>query len=159
MSAVATELNVARSTAHRLLSMLVHHGFASRGASREYLPGPALREPSLGLPTGWTIADLRFRVTPHLRSLTDTTGETSNVQLIDEFTHVYTVTSVLRVGNREGQYLPAEHSSGESLNSMRHLRVAAKKDPLSATTRIESGITAVGVAIGWKLSLAVLQYP
>ena len=158
VSAVAAELNVARSTAHRLLSMLVHHGFASRGASREYLPGPALREPSLGLPTGWTIADIRFRVNPHLRSLTDATGETSNVQLlIDEFTHV--IASVesqraLRVGNREGQYLPAERSSGgKALNFHATPTDRVKRGPTFLAVNdqeIESGITAVGVAIQCK---------
>ena len=158
VSAVATELNVARSTAHRLLSMLVHHGFASRGTSREYLPGPALRDPSLGLPPGWTIADLRFRVTPHLRSLTDATGETTNVQLlIGEFTHV--IASVeseraLRVGNREGQYLPAEHSSGgKALNfhAAPACRVKGESAFLAVNDQeIESGITAVGMAIESK---------
>nr|WP_246301132.1 IclR family transcriptional regulator [Microbacterium immunditiarum] len=42
VSDVATELGVALSTAHRLLSTLRHRGFVVQGDKREYVPGPAL---------------------------------------------------------------------------------------------------------------------
>ena len=38
----AERLNVARSTAHRLLAMLVYRDFAVQNEQREYLAGPVL---------------------------------------------------------------------------------------------------------------------
>jgi DNA-binding IclR family transcriptional regulator len=42
VSDVAAELGIARSTAHRLLAMLVYRDFAIQAADRSYRPGPAL---------------------------------------------------------------------------------------------------------------------
>lgn len=77
--------------------------------------------------------------------------------LIDEFTHV--IASVesqraLRVGNREGQYLPAQHSSGGKALNFHPTpadRVKRESTFLAVNDQeIESGITAVGVAIQCK---------
>src|SRR5580704_10569183 len=42
VSTVAAELGIARSTAHRLLAMLVYRDFAVQAEDRSYRPGPAL---------------------------------------------------------------------------------------------------------------------
>src|SRR5262245_42856320 len=43
VSEVAEHLGVARSTAHRVLAMLVFHGFAEQDRRKTYRQGPALR--------------------------------------------------------------------------------------------------------------------
>src|SRR3989442_5129785 len=45
VSEAAQELGTARSTAHRLLAMLVYRDFAVQDEARNYLPGPALSAP------------------------------------------------------------------------------------------------------------------
>ena len=42
LNQAATELGIARSTAHRLLAMLVYRGFAVQDEKRTYHPGPAM---------------------------------------------------------------------------------------------------------------------
>lgn len=162
VSTVARRLGVGRSTAHRLLSMLVLHGFAVQGPDREYLRGPALQDPQGSLPVGLSLAALRQVSLPGLRSLTDRAGETSNVQLLLG-EHSRVVASVecdrpLRVSDREGQYLPAERSSGGQailgLNTKMHEGITyAINDQLT-----EEGITAIGVPVQSEIvpaSLAV----
>jgi IclR family acetate operon transcriptional repressor len=64
VSEVADQLDVARSTAHRLLNMLVHRQFAVHDpASRAYRPGPRLAE--IGLTAVGTL-DVRTRMRPYL---------------------------------------------------------------------------------------------
>src|SRR5256885_13256667 len=53
VSEAAQELGTARSTAHRLLAMLVYRDFAVQDEARKYLPGAALSAPQAtggGLP-------------------------------------------------------------------------------------------------------------
>lgn len=151
VSSVAEDLGIGRSTAHRLLAMLIHHGFATRGPRKEYLRGPALRDPSTYLPGNLTITDLRVRVLPALRILTDSVQETSNVQLLmGDFTRV--VASVecgkaLRVSNREGQNLPADRSSGGRALLGIDLQQVSRKSLAINDQDIEEGITAIGMAI------------
>ena len=151
VSSVADDLGIGRSTAHRLLAMLVHHGFATRGPQKEYLRGPALRDPSTFLPGNLTITDLRARVSPALRILTDSVQETSNVQLLmGDFTRV--VASVecgkaLRVSNREGQNLPADRSSGGRAILGIDLERVSNTSLAINDQDIEEGITAIGMAI------------
>src|SRR3989442_11648104 len=45
VSEAAQELGTARSTAHRLLAMLVYRDFAVQDEARKYLPGAALSAP------------------------------------------------------------------------------------------------------------------
>ncbi len=42
LNQAANELGIARSTAHRLLAMLVYRGFAVQDEKRIYHPGPAM---------------------------------------------------------------------------------------------------------------------
>ncbi|HYH32002.1 MAG TPA: IclR family transcriptional regulator [Pseudonocardia sp.] len=108
----AERIGVARSTAHRLLAMLVYRDFAEQDAARRYVAGPVLRQRQPVEP----VADLRRLALPHLRALVDRTGETANLQLVvgDRARFVATVEcdQVLRVGDREGKLLPAHLASG-----------------------------------------------
>ncbi|MFD0533119.1 helix-turn-helix domain-containing protein [Actinomadura luteofluorescens] len=46
VSEAAAELGTARSTAHRLLAMLVYRGFAVQDDNHTYLPGPPCPPPA-----------------------------------------------------------------------------------------------------------------
>ena len=111
VSEIAGELGIARSTAHRLLSMLVYRDFAVRAEDHSYLPGPALSAPPLH---GYV--RLRAELRPHMEALRDQVGETVNLQvrLGAQTRFLCTVESaeVLRVGDRQGTILPAWVTSG-----------------------------------------------
>jgi IclR family transcriptional regulator, acetate operon repressor len=113
VSDVAAELGIARSTAHRLLAMLVYRDFAVQSEDRSYRPGPAIAaEPLRGEPT----QRLRQVMRPHMQALCDQVAETINlvVRLGTQTRFLHTVESahVLRVGNRQGTILPAWKTSG-----------------------------------------------
>lgn len=113
VSDVAVELGIARSTAHRLLAMLVYRDFAVQAEDRSYRPGPAIAaEPLRGEPT----QRLRQVMRPHMEALCDQVTETINlmVRLGTQTRFLHTVESarVLRVGNRQGTILPAWKTSG-----------------------------------------------
>lgn len=107
----AAELGVAASTAHRLLSTLVQHGFAYRDETHVYHRGTALRgRRAVGPPT-------RLRsARPHLRRLADSLDETVQLMVL-QGTSVRFVDGVetqrpLRVAARVGFVLPAHVTSG-----------------------------------------------
>lgn len=113
VSHVSAELGIARSTAHRLLSMLVYRDFAIKAEDHAYLPGPALSAPPLhGEPT----QRLRQALRPCMEALCSRVSETVNltVRLGTQTRFLYTVepTQVLRVGDRTGTILPAWKTSG-----------------------------------------------
>lgn len=113
VSDVAAELGVARSTAHRLLAMLVYRDFAVQAEDRSYRPGPAVAaEPLRGQPA----QRLRQLMRPHMEALCDQLAETINlvVRLGTQTRFLHTVESaqVLRVGDRQGTILPAWKTSG-----------------------------------------------
>lgn len=109
----AERLGVARSTAHRLLQMLVYRDFAAQRDDQRYIAGPMLAHsttPRSG------VAGLRALALPHLRELASATGETTNL-VVMVGTHARFVVSVeslqaLRVGDREGMAFPAHLTSG-----------------------------------------------
>ncbi|NMH97509.1 IclR family transcriptional regulator domain-containing protein [Pseudonocardia acidicola] len=113
VSEAAERLGIARSTAHRLLAMLVYRDFAVQDDERRYRAGPALRPASV---TPEPVTVLRGVALPHLRALVERTGETANLQVLvgTVIRFVATVESeqVLRVGDREGRELPAHLVSG-----------------------------------------------
>ncbi len=108
----AERLGVARSTAHRLLAMLVYRDFAEQDADRRYSAGPVLRRPGAAEP----VAALRQVALPHLAALSTRLDETVNlVVVVRDYVHfIATIESsqVLRVGDREGRMLPAHLASG-----------------------------------------------
>ena len=113
VSDVAAELGIARSTAHRLLAMLVYRDFAVQAEDRSYRPGPAITaEPLRGEPA----QRLRQVMRPHMDALCDQVAETINlvVRLGTQTRFLHTVESaqVLRVGDRQGTVLPAWKTSG-----------------------------------------------
>ncbi|MDN5796409.1 MAG: IclR family transcriptional regulator [Intrasporangium sp.] len=113
VSAVARRLGVARSTAHRLLAMLVYRDFARQGADRRYFPGPVI---SLESGQSDLSAVLREISMPHLQVLVDRVGESANVMVLagDHIRFIASVESsqAFRVGNREGMVLAAHLTSG-----------------------------------------------
>jgi DNA-binding IclR family transcriptional regulator len=81
VSEVAEHLKVARSTAHRLLVMLVHRQFAVQDPStRAYSPGPRLVE--IGLAAVGAL-DLRTRMRPYLAQLAASTSETVSLLVME----------------------------------------------------------------------------
>ena len=113
VSDLAAELGIARSTAHRLLAMLVYRDFAVQAEDRSYLPGPALSAPPLrGEPT----QRLRQVLRPHMEALCDQVAETVNLMVRigtqTRFLHTVESTQILRIGDRQGTILPAWQTSG-----------------------------------------------
>ncbi|MGW1345017.1 IclR family transcriptional regulator [Kribbella sp. NPDC002412] len=115
LSDAADELGVGRSTAHRLLSMLVYRDFAVQDeVNRTYLPGAALSAgPLNGQPRN---QELRRLLMPHLERLCHQVDESVNL-MVRVGTHTRFLATVetrqmLRVGDRQGTVLPAHESSG-----------------------------------------------
>lgn len=113
ISEVAGRLGVAQSTAHRLLSMLVHHGFAIQdGRGREYRTGPMLLEMGFAAIRDM---DVRQHARPILEEVRDKVNETVHLAVPygQEVLYVEAVESrhQLRIASRVGAFLPA-HSIG-----------------------------------------------
>ena len=113
VSDMAAELGIARSTAHRLLAMLVYRDFAVRAEDRSYRPGPAL---SAGPLRGGPAQRLRLALRPRMEELRDQVSETINLVIRlgpqTRFLHTVESTQLLRVGDRQGTILPAWQTSG-----------------------------------------------
>lgn len=113
VSEAARELGIARSTAHRLLAMLVYRDFAVRNDDHHYLPGPFLAS---GIVTGPPVRELRAIAQPHLDTLCQRVEETVNlmVRVGSEARFLASVESaqILHVGDRRGTILPAHLASG-----------------------------------------------
>jgi DNA-binding IclR family transcriptional regulator len=110
---VARALDVAPSTAHRLLTALCRRGFAERDDKRRYRAGPAL-DPAVG---GRGDEDsLRATVRPYLERLRAETDETVHLVVRDgvhtSFLDGLESTQALRLGSRVGWLLPAHTTSG-----------------------------------------------
>jgi DNA-binding IclR family transcriptional regulator len=107
-------LGVAHSTAHRLLAMLIHHGFVQQDPqSRTYRPGPTLLEIGLKVVEK---SDVRTKARPMLTSLVDQFNETVHLMTL-EGTQVRYIDAAegsrtLRVVPRTGTLLPAHCTSG-----------------------------------------------
>lgn len=111
---VADELGVARSTAHRILGMLVFEGFAEQDRHKVYRPGPALR--AIRGKQAAPPPDLITVAHPHLRRLASTVRETSHLLVLEgnaaRFLDGVEGPQALRVGYRTGSLLPAHVTSG-----------------------------------------------
>jgi DNA-binding IclR family transcriptional regulator len=113
VSEAARELGIARSTAHRLLAMLVYRDFAVQDDDHNYLPGPFL---SSGFGGGPPVRELRGIARPYMDTLCERVQETVNlmVRVGSEVRFLASVESsqILHVGDRRGTILPAHHASG-----------------------------------------------
>ncbi|MEO3748670.1 IclR family transcriptional regulator [Plantactinospora sp. B5E13] len=110
----AEELGVARSTAHRLLAMLVFRGFAAQNpTTRAYHPGPVLIEVGMG---ALSRLDVRRKARPYLELLAATTGETASLQILEgnkvRFLDSVESVNTVRVASRAGVTLPAHACAG-----------------------------------------------
>jgi DNA-binding IclR family transcriptional regulator len=179
VTAAARELDVAASTAHRLLSTLCHRGFALRGDKRKYGPGPELTR----LARAGAAPPLTDRVRPYVDHLYEQAGETVHL-MVRSGTDVRFVDGIesrqsLRVGLRTGARMPAYCTSGgkamlaelepaevtalhadglapwpgekiHNVNAL-HKSLAAVRRKHFGVNRDESepGVTAVGASIGY----------
>lgn len=108
------DIGVARSTAHRLLEMLQHHGFVQQDpASRAYVPGPALLELGLSVIRG---LDLRRVARPVIEELCDEVKETVHLVTLSgrDMLILDSVESprMVRIGSRLGDTLEAHAAAG-----------------------------------------------
>ncbi|HRO31423.1 MULTISPECIES: IclR family transcriptional regulator [Micrococcaceae] len=109
----AAHLGVAPSTAHRLLTALVHRDFARQDHLRRYLVGPAFRTSPVTSPA---LAALRDAARPALELARAETGETvqvmvlrgGNILFLDGIESGHS----LRIASRTGDVLPAFTSAG-----------------------------------------------
>lgn len=112
VSQVAERLGVARSTAHRLLAMLVYRDFAVQDESRVYRAGPVLE---LAAHSQSQVSRLRAVALPHLRRLVDVLEETANLTIrtgdTARFIASVECAQALRVSSREGMVFPAHRTT------------------------------------------------
>ncbi|MFD7713215.1 IclR family transcriptional regulator [Streptomyces sp. NPDC059786] len=112
VSQIAGRLGVARSTAHRLLAMLVHRDFAVQDDHRVYHAGPVLE---LAAHARSQVSLLRAAALPHLRRLVDLLEETANLTIRTGDTARFIASvecgQALRVGSREGMVFPAHRTT------------------------------------------------
>jgi DNA-binding IclR family transcriptional regulator len=135
VSDVAGELGIARSTAHRLLAMLVYRDFAIQADDRSYRPGPALSAPPL---RGEPAQRLRQLMRPHMEALCEEVAETVSLVVRlgaqTRFLHTVQSTQSLRVGDRQGTIFPAWQTSGGKA-----LLAELPDDQLTAVLRAAAG--------------------
>ena len=109
---VAERLGVARSTAHRLLAMLVYRDFALQDDERVYWPGPVLQ---LATHSRSRTSQLRATALPHMTRLVDLFDESVNLAVLvgDTARFIASVEcgQALRVGSREGMVFPAHRTT------------------------------------------------
>ena len=110
---VAQHLNVARSTAHRILTALLARGFVVQDSHKVYRVGPAIerfRQPNLKIPRA-----NKELVHPHVERLAARVGETCHVAVLEgsgtRFIDSVESFHALRVGSRIGMLLPAHKTS------------------------------------------------
>jgi IclR family transcriptional regulator, acetate operon repressor len=140
---VAKELDVTRSTAHRLLAMFTWHRYAQQDQDTKlYLAGPTLLELSLGVVRRLHVAD---QIRPLMHRVAGETGETVHLVVLDgvevSFVDGVESTRALRAGMRIGARLPAHATaSGKALMSVfpeqrvAHLFREPHLDPVTADT-------------------------
>ncbi|MFC6236331.1 IclR family transcriptional regulator [Longivirga aurantiaca] len=114
VSQVAKYLDVAPSTAHRLLAMLQHHKFVAQNVeSKAYGPGEALVDLGVSL---LDLSDMRLWARPHLAALAAKLDETVAVGVLRGMTLTFVesveVQRALRVGTLRGANYPAHITAG-----------------------------------------------
>jgi DNA-binding IclR family transcriptional regulator len=174
VSEAAERIGVSRSTAHRLLAMLVYRDFAVQGTDRRYHTGSVLSP--VGDPATRDVSGLRRVALPHLRGLVAELAETVNLPVRNgtqvRFVESVECDQVLRVGDRAGRLLPAHQASGgkallarltaaeldqlypdrhggdPDLSRLRRELALVRKRGFAINDQLtETGLTAIGVAI------------
>lgn len=114
VAAAAERLGVARSTAHRVLQMLVYRDFARQDEDRVYRPGLVL-ELELATYSPSRAAELRRVALPHLRRLGAEFDESVNVSIragdTTRFIASVECQRALRVTSREGMVFPLHRTT------------------------------------------------
>jgi DNA-binding IclR family transcriptional regulator len=159
---VAERLGVARSTAHRLLQMLVYRDFAVQDERRAYHPGPVLE---LAAHSRSATSQLRAAALPHLSWLVETTGESANLAIrtgdTTRFIASVECAQALRVGSREGMVFPAAETTAgllllaEEASGERELARIRRQGFVVNHGRSEKGVVAVGVPVRDRTGRAV----
>ncbi len=113
LSEASRYLNVASSTAHRLLAMLAYRGFIRQDPdSKAYRPGPALTSVASAI---FGRVDLQGAATPVMRRLSERLRESVHVGLLDGATVRFVAAvegpTTVRVASRLGRTLPAHCTS------------------------------------------------
>jgi DNA-binding IclR family transcriptional regulator len=173
VSEAAAELRVARSTAHRLISMLRFRGFVEQARDRTYRAGSAFADLGGGASSATALLGI---ARPHLVRLTEKTEETSNLVILVgadvQFIDSIESKKALRVGSRVGVRLAARLTSGGKVLladlpfeevALLHPELADDEAGLSALKRMlavtrrqgfgtnvqesERGVVAVGMAV------------
>jgi len=112
VTAAAERLGVARSTAHRVLQMLVYRDFARQDEERIYRPGLLLE---LAAYSPSCAAELRKVALPYLERLSATFGESVNVSVrageTTRFVASVECQRAPRVTSREGMVFPLHHTT------------------------------------------------
>jgi IclR family transcriptional regulator, acetate operon repressor len=163
ISQAADELGIARSTAHRLLAMLVYRNFAEHGDNHTYLPGQALSAPPL---PSESARRLREAIAPYAEALRDRSGETVNLMVLQgsQVRFLYSAESdqALRVSNRQGTVLPAwlasggqallaelppSASTGLPAEAHPHIEAARRRGYGENIEETESGVCAIGMCV------------
>ena len=162
VSEAAAELGVARSTAHRLISMLRFRGFVEQARDRTYRAGSAFADLGGGPNSATALLGI---ARPHLLRLTERTGETSNLMILAgsdvQFIDTIECKKVLRVGSRVGVRLPARLTSGGKVLladlpfeevALLHPQLAADPAAVSAMKRTLSAIRRQGFGTNFQES-------
>ncbi|HEU5417742.1 MAG TPA: IclR family transcriptional regulator [Streptosporangiaceae bacterium] len=118
LSDASRHLDVAHSTAHRLMAMLAYHGFVRQEPeSRAYVAGPALVEIGLAAIRRF---DIRRHARPDLEELASSLGETVHLAVLEggsvRYLDAVESSRALRVASRTGSALAANcTASGKAL--------------------------------------------
>jgi DNA-binding IclR family transcriptional regulator len=109
----AQELEAAPSTVHRLLAMLVAHGFVTRDLETQaYVPGEVLVDLGVQVINQWDFVEI---ARPFLADLVGRTRETASMGVLRRTDALFVLElesdQLVRIGNQLGQRIPAFHSS------------------------------------------------
>lgn len=112
--AAAAELNVAESTAHRLLTTLVGRGFAVQDSSRRYVAGPSLGGLNASPLSHNDLIELARPVLSFLNTAVDETAHLAvrNGPMVLYLDGVESESNALRIGLRVGHRMPAYCTAG-----------------------------------------------
>lgn len=113
VTVLAKELGVAPSTAHRLLSTLVHRQFVVQGQDRSYAAGPAMLRMGAGQHSRASQLSL---ARPYLQEVTRTVDETCHIGILVGHSLHFLMSEearhTLRIGVRDGLVMPAHLTAG-----------------------------------------------